>query len=78
MESVVNGSQIDGTKHRLLRRKAVQDVTGMSRSSIYAEMKKKRFPQAVNLGGRSVAWVEQEIELWINERVINRDTQNNR
>ncbi len=53
----------------LLRRPDVEQRTGLKRSSIYALMKDGAFPQQVSLGSRAVAWVEEEIEVWIEERI---------
>jgi prophage regulatory protein len=48
-------------------------VTGLGRSSIYNYMAEGRFPKTVSLGGRAVAWVESDIELWMAEKVATRD-----
>lgn len=58
---------------RLIRRKEVQIKIGMGASSIYAEMAKGRFPKPVVLSERRVAWLESEIDLWIAERIANRN-----
>jgi prophage regulatory protein len=55
----------------LLRRPDVERRTGLSRSTIYARMAAGKFPQAVSLG-RAVAWVEAEIDAWIEERIQTR------
>ena len=54
---------------RFIRRKEVEAVTGLSRSSIYAMMKDGSFPKQVKLGTRSVAWCLPEIQEWANSRV---------
>lgn len=54
---------------RLIRRKAVQSKTGLGASSIYAEMAKGKFPKAVQISERRVAWIESEIDDWIAERI---------
>lgn len=51
---------------RLIRLPEVIKKTGSSRSRIYAD---PTFPSRVQLGVRSVAWVESEIEEWIAERI---------
>lgn len=58
---------------RLIRRKEVEAKTGYGPSSIYAEMAKGRFPKPVVLSERRVAWIESEINLWIAERIANRN-----
>lgn len=57
--------------NRLIRRKEVQDKTGLGASSIYAMMKTGDFPQCLNLSERRVAWIEADIDKWIAERVAN-------
>lgn len=57
---------------RLIRRKEVQAKTGLGASSIYALMKEGKFPLAIELSERRVAWLEAEIDQWITERIANR------
>lgn len=52
-------------KPRLIRLPDVRTKTGLSRSTIYERMADETFPSAINLGGRSVAWLEDEIDDWI-------------
>lgn len=56
---------------KLLRRRDVSAITGMPRSTLYAAMKEGRFPKAIRLGKRSVAWRLDQIEAWINARCVN-------
>jgi len=53
---------------RLLRLAAVKDLTGLSRSSIYAHPDFPR-PIKIGAGGRAVAWVESEIRSWVERRI---------
>lgn len=59
------GSRID----RILKRPQVEALTGLSRTTIYEEIKAERFPQQIKLGPRSVGWLESEVMDWITERV---------
>lgn len=59
--------------NRILKRKEVEDRTGLSRSSIYAYMQEGRFPKSVSLGARSVGWIEEEIEDWIQSCIDKRN-----
>ena len=54
---------------RLIRRKEVQDKTGLGASSIYAMMKLGKFPKCLNLSERRVAWLESDVDQWITERI---------
>lgn len=60
-------------KTRLIRIKEVVTATGLSRSRIYQYINEDRFPSSVSLGGRSVAWVESEIDKWIENTIGQRD-----
>jgi prophage regulatory protein len=52
----------------LIKLNEVKAKTGLSRSSIYAYVDKGLFPAQVKLGERSVAWVDTEIEDWIESK----------
>ena len=51
-----------------LRRPAVQDLTGLSRSTIYDLMAKGAFPRPVRLTAKAVAWPESVIADWLAQR----------
>ncbi|MEN3160333.1 AlpA family transcriptional regulator [Alkalimonas sp. NCh-2] len=59
---------------KLMKLKAVMDCTGLARSTIYKFIAEDRFPKPVKLGARMVAWVESEIQEWIQEKVLTRDS----
>lgn len=54
---------------RIFRLPDVIKATGLSRSSIYLFIKEERFPKPINLGARSVGWLESEIDAWIAARI---------
>ena len=58
---------------KILRLKAVKNRTGLSRSTIYLRIAQGLFPKQVALGGRTVGWVEEEIEVWLNHQIGQRD-----
>ena len=58
---------------RLLKLKDVMFKTGLARSTIYKYISENRFPKPVSLGERNVAWVESEIDSWINLKISERD-----
>lgn len=58
---------------RLIKIKAVMEMTGLCRSSVYQLITENEFPKQVMLGVRSVAWVEKEIEDWIISKVNDRN-----
>ncbi len=55
---------------RLLRLKAVEDLTALRKTSIYTYMASKAhgFPTPVRIGARAVAWKESEVLAWIESR----------
>lgn len=54
---------------RFIRRKEVQAKTGLGASSIYAMMKQGKFPKAITLSERRVAWIESDVDSWIADRI---------
>lgn len=61
---------------RLIRLKEVLHLTGLARSSIYKLIASGEFPDSVNLGDRSVAWVESEVQEWVLAKISKRDQRN--
>lgn len=57
------------TTNRILRLPEVVRVTGISRSSVYLKIQQGAFPPPIKLGARSVGWIEEEIQDWIDERI---------
>ena len=51
--------------NRLLTRREVEAMTGLSRSTLYALMSRGTFPRPLRVGGRAVRWSLAEIERWI-------------
>ena len=64
--------------NKLIRLKEVMTRTGLSRSSIYAQIQNGTFPKSISIGERSVAWIEQEISDWIDAKIsASRQTSSN-
>ena len=59
--------------HNLIKLNAVMAKTSISRSHIYALIESGEFPKQYSLSERSVAWVETEIDEWIDSRIAARD-----
>lgn len=53
----------------LIRLPTVMAICALSRSCIYEGIKSGTFPAPVKLNGRPSAWIRQEIQHWINERI---------
>lgn len=61
---------------RILRRRKVLELTGLSSSTMDREIKKERFPRSIPLSedGRCVGWISSEIEAWIAKRIESAQT----
>ena len=71
MEQYIHTPSDNPTMRFIRVREAIQK-TGLSKSSIYDLMAQGQFPQTVRLGGRSVAFVEGEVDAWMVERIAAR------
>ncbi len=49
----------------LLRRKEVERITGISRSTIYRLVKSGKFPRPVILSTGSVRWRQSTVDFWM-------------
>ena len=68
---------------RFIRLPEVLTRTGYGRTSIYRKMEEGTFPRSVKLGGpledpnafdsRAVAWIEHEVDQWIESWIEKRD-----
>lgn len=56
---------------KIYRLPQVKTVTGLSRSTILAEVAKGKFPAPVSLtdGGRAVGWDSNAVDAWVTARV---------
>lgn len=61
---------------QLLRIHEVANLTGLSRSSIYKQIKLKNFPTGVKITDRATAWPSEEIDLWVRQRIAQRGCHN--
>ncbi|WP_439147281.1 AlpA family transcriptional regulator [Vibrio sp.] len=57
---------------RFLKLKEVMQKTALSRSAIYRKMNDDEFPKSISLGERAVAWVEKEVDEWMEECLARR------
>ena len=70
-------------KKRFIRLPEVLSRTGYGSTTIYRKMEDGSFPKSVKLGGppkdpsifdsRAVAWIEDEVEEWIESRIEERN-----
>ena len=57
--------------HRFIRLNEVKEKTGLQRTSIWKFIHEGKFPKSYKLSddGRAVAWLESEIDEWIDNRI---------
>jgi prophage regulatory protein len=61
-DQIMNDSPNDLT---ILRLRDVTRRTGLSRSTIYDAISKKKFPSQVRLSTRCVGWFERDVNSWL-------------
>ena len=54
---------------RILRLPDVLERIGVSRSTLYLWVSKGRFPAPIQLGERSIGWIESDVTAWIERKV---------
>jgi predicted DNA-binding transcriptional regulator AlpA len=57
---------------RLMRIREVLRLCGLSRTTLYREIKLRTFPAQVKLSARSVGWLQDDVMMWLNARVAQR------
>ncbi len=55
---------------RLLRRRQVEEITSISRSSIYRLMQEGEFPRPVKIGPAAVRWRASDLIAWLESRPV--------
>jgi len=58
---------------RILRLPALLAAIDISAPTLWRRVKDKSFPQPISLGGRSVGWLQSEVNEWIKTRAALRD-----
>ena len=53
---------------RIIRANEVQEMTGLSRTTLWRMENKNEFPRRVSLGGNTVGWKLREVQDWISNR----------
>ena len=70
VETTKTNKEENAMQDRLLRRREVEKITGMSRSSIYRLMQEGGFPRPVKVGPAAVRWKTSDITAWIESRPV--------
>lgn len=58
---------------RFLRRKDAANRVGLSATHVMRLARQGKFPKPVQLGDMSVAFLESEVDAWMEQRLIERD-----
>lgn len=53
----------------ILRLPQVRKITGLSRSTLYVRIAQGTFPKQIQLGEKSVGWLDSEISEWLDEQI---------
>lgn len=56
-------------KYRILKLPDVMEKVGFGRSTIYRKASEGTFPKPIKLGERSVGWIEDEIDEWLDKQI---------
>lgn len=57
------------SKSALLRRPEVLQRCGISNSTLHRLITAGDFPHPIQLSPRAVAWIEEEVSIWIDQRI---------
>ncbi|HIJ25788.1 MAG: AlpA family phage regulatory protein [Gammaproteobacteria bacterium] len=70
LKSVVtkSASSSDTSPERIVRAKELQELTGLSRTTLWRMERKGEFPDRVPLSGSSVGWRYSEVMEWMRTR----------
>lgn len=69
----MNNHQPRRGQSQLLKLRQVMAITCLARSTVYKYCAENNFPKPIRLSKRNVAWVEEEIEEWICQKILRRD-----
>lgn len=58
---------------RLIRRKEVLSRIGLGQTSLYQLIRDGKFPAPIPVSVQAVAWLEAEVDAWIQQRIEERD-----
>lgn len=61
-------------QHRLIKLAEVLKMSGLSRTALYERVRARDFPAPVKLSERSVAWLQSEVNAWIEAKLQARDS----
>jgi prophage regulatory protein len=65
----MNTQPISAGPIRMLRKPEIKQLTGMSDTTLWREVKAGRFPTPVRISSQSVAWTEPDYNAWAASRL---------
>lgn len=60
---------------KIYRLKEVRDITGLSTSSIYKQMRLGKFPPGVKITARSTGWSSEAVDAWVTSCLATPETE---
>ncbi|MDD4273389.1 MAG: AlpA family phage regulatory protein [Desulfobacter postgatei] len=70
----MNKHENNSEPKRILRRREVLKIVGVSTTTLWRMEKAGRFPKRVSLGPNCSGWISEEIDNWYEALTKNRDT----
>ena len=61
-----------GSVSRVIRKRELLNIIGLSDPTIYRLEKAGKFPKRLQLGGNSVGWLSEEVDEWIQAKAEKR------
>ena len=71
--TVIPGKRSMSMNEKLLRRRDVEELTGLSRASIYRLISEGGFPRPVRVSATGVRWRASDIAAWIESRPVSQN-----
>ena len=71
--SIPKPDEVAPPRRTFLRSKQLKAKDGLPESTRYKLISEGKYPKPVKLGPRMSAWLEDEVEAWMAERVAQRD-----
>lgn len=68
----INHTDSPPVTSRMLRIREVLQLCGLSRATLYREIKLHTFPAPVKLSARSVGWLQDDVMQWLDARIAQR------
>jgi len=68
-------NETESTGKRVIRKNELLNIIPLSDVTIWRMEKRGEFPKRFTLGGRAVGWFLDEVNEWLDEKSIKRDTQ---